>query len=66
MKITYTKYYCDICGKEMDYPRFIYIKRKIFKINIWGYRYDFVCGDCVKSVTDHIRELGRKANDNSY
>lgn len=66
MKITYTKYYCDICGKEMDYPRFIHIKHKIFNINVWGDRYDFVCGDCTKSIEEHIRELRRKANDNSY
>lgn len=61
-----TKYYCDICGKETDFPRFINIKRKVFKMNIWGIRYDDVCEDCVKSVSNHIRELRRKANDNSY
>lgn len=36
MKITNTKFYCDICGNELDFPRFIHIKRKIYKMNIWG------------------------------
>lgn len=57
MKIVYTKYYCDICNREMDFPRFIHIKRKIFNINIWNDKYEFVCGDCVRSVEEHIRDI---------
>ena len=59
MKITYTKYYCDICNREMNCPRFIDIKRKIFKIDIWHDKYEFVCGDCVRSVDEHIRDIRR-------
>ena len=55
-----TKYYCDICGEEMDFPRFIYIKRKVFSIDIWGNKYDDVCANCVKSVADHIRNIRRE------
>lgn len=57
MKITYTKYYCDICRREMDFPRSIYIKRKIFKLDIWYEKYDHVCEDCIKSVEEHIRDI---------
>lgn len=64
MKITYTKYYCDICNREMDFPRYIHIKRKIFNVNIWGDRYDFVCGDCVRSVTEYIRGIRREYANN--
>ena len=59
MKITSTKFYCDICGKELNFPRYIYIKRKIYKINITGYRYEDVCKDCTELVVNYIRELKR-------
>lgn len=57
MKIVYTRYYCDICGGETDFPRFIHIKRKIFKINMWGVNYDCVCEGCMNSIGDTIKLL---------
>ena len=54
MKITKTEYYCDICDKHMDYPRFIRFEPKLRKLNFWGVSYD-LCEDCFEDIGRYIR-----------
>ena len=54
MKQTTVQYYCDICGKRMDYSRFIKLEPKIRTLNMWGVRYD-VCDDCFVAVGRFIK-----------
>ena len=54
MKKTTTQYYCDICGKRMDYPRFIRFEPKMRKLYMWGVIYD-ACDDCFEDVSRYIK-----------
>lgn len=70
MKTKFTKYFCDICGKEV--PRKDYYKGRITTRYIVKLNYDYyyiaesddkptkkrkvdVCGQCYKNMTDWIR-----------
>jgi hypothetical protein len=55
---TYIEYYCDLCCKRMDYPRFIHLKTKRFNINCWGVNYD-VCEECFDKVGKYIRSIDK-------
>lgn len=56
MRITHCEYYCDICGKKIDYPRYIHLRPKTFRLCLWGADYD-LCEECFNSVEKYIRSM---------
>jgi len=42
-----TQYYCDRCGKEIDFERYIFIPIK--RIRADGKRYE-LCNECFKTI----------------
>ena len=70
----HTKYYCDICGDEIQYTLLPFYKDMFYKIKCYDHKgnrkkildYSYVCSECMFNLILKIKEEkngGRRSDD---